>query len=323
MLAFLKKGGYNRLDIREGGCPVKKCLLTPAMRGNLLLILTAFIWGVAFVAQKEGGTAVGDLTFNGVRFLLGGGLLAVLLPLLDKMGLTRRPDTPESKKAMWLGGVLCGIALWAASNLQQLGLRTTSAGKGGFITALYIVLVPIFGLVIRRRTNLFTWLGVVLAVAGLYLLCMQGESGIDGGDLLVMGCAPIFAVQILLVDTFVPHTDGVRLSCIQFFTVGILNVPLMFIFEQPSLSAMVEGWLPILYAGLLSSGVAYTLQVVAQKHTHPTTASVLMSLESVFAVLAGWVLMQERLSAWEMSGCVVMFAAVILAQLPTPKKKGE
>ena len=156
-------------------------------------------------------------------------------------------------------------------------------------------------------------------MAGLYLLCMQGESGINGGDLLVLGCAPIFAIQILLVDHFVPHTDGVRLSCIQFFTVGILNMPLMFIFEQPSLSAMVDGWLPILYAGLLSSGVAYTLQVVAQKHTHPTTASVLMSLESVFAVLAGLVLMGERLTAWEWCGCAVMFAAVILAQLPSPK----
>ena len=299
---------------------MKKNLLSPAARGNLLLILTAFIWGVAFVAQKEGGTAVGDFTFNGVRFILGGGLLAACLPLLDKIGLTRRCDTAESKKAMWLGGVLCGIALWAASNLQQVGLATTSAGKGGFITALYIVLVPIFGMVIGRRTTLLTWGGVVLAMVGLYLLCMQGESGINGGDLLVLACAPIFAIQILLVDHFVPHTDGVRLSCIQFFTVGILNIPLMFIFEQPSLTAMVDGWLPILYAGLLSSGVAYTLQVVAQKHTHPTTASVLMSLESVFAVLAGLVLMGERLTVWEWCGCAVMFAAVILAQLPTPKK---
>jgi drug/metabolite transporter (DMT)-like permease len=152
---------------------------------------------------------------------------------------------------------------------------------------------------------------------------MQGESGFETGDLLVLACAPIFAVQILLVDKFAPHTDGVRLSCIEFFTVGILNLPLMFGFEQPSFSAMVDCWLPLCYAGLLSSGVAYTLQVVAQKNTHPATASVLMSLESVFAVLAGLVLMGERLSAWELTGCAVMFAAVILAQLPTPKKKGN
>lgn len=301
---------------------MKKHILSPAARGNLLLILTAFIWGVAFVAQKEGGSALGGLTFNGVRFWLGGGMLALLLPLLDRIGLTHPCDTQESKKAMWLGGVLCGIALWAASNVQQIGLLTTSAGKGGFITALYIVLVPIFGLCIGRRTTLLTWVGVVLAMVGLYFLCMQGESGLESGDLLVLACAPIFAVQILLVDKFAPHTDGVRLSCIEFFTVGILNVPLMFIFEQPSLPAMLDSWMPLCYAGLLSSGVAYTLQVVAQKNTHPATASVLMSLESVFAVLAGLVLMQERLSAWELIGCGVMFAAVILAQLPPLRKKG-
>ncbi|MBR3778341.1 MAG: DMT family transporter [Clostridia bacterium] len=302
---------------------MKKSILTPAARGNLLLILTAFIWGVAFVAQKEGGSALGGLTFNGVRFLLGGAMLAVCLPLLDRIGLTHPCDTRESKKAMWLGGVLCGVALWAASNVQQIGLLTTSAGKGGFITALYIVLVPVFGLFIGRRTTLLTWGGVALAVVGLYLLCMQGESGIGSGDLLVLACAPIFAVQILLVDKFAPHTDGVRLSCIEFFTVGILNIPLMFAFEQPSFAAMAENWLSLCYAGLLSSGVAYTLQVVAQKHTHPATASLLMSFESVFAVLAGWALMSERLSAWELCGCGVMFAAVILAQLPTPKKKGN
>ena len=184
------------------------------------------------------------------------------------------------------------------------------------------MLVPIFGLCIGRRTTLLTWIGVVLAMVGLYFLCMQGESGLNSGDLLVLACAPIFAVQILLVDKFAPNTDGVRLSCIEFFTVGILNVPLMFIFEQPSLPAMLDSWMPLCYAGLLSSGVAYTLQVVAQKNTHPATASVLMSLESVFAVLAGLVLMQERLSAWELIGCGVMFAAVILAQLPPLRKKG-
>ena len=292
------------------------------MRGNLLLLLTAFIWGVAFVAQKEGGAVVGALTFNGVRSLLGGTLLLVLLPLLDRLGLSARPQTPDEKKALWVGGLLCGLALFAATNLQQLGLLTTSAGKGGFITALYIVLVPLFGLAIGRRTTLFTWLGVALAVAGLYLLCMQGESGLDRGDLLVMACTPIFAVQILLVDRFAPRTDCIRLACIEFFTVGVLNLPLMFIFETPSLTAMADCWVSILYAGLLSSGAAYTLQIVAQKDSHPTTASVLMSFESVFAVLAGMALLGDRMTAWEWSGCAVMFAAVILAQLPTPKKKG-
>ena len=296
--------------------------ISPALRGNLLLLLTAAIWGFAFVAQKEGGAELGSLTFNGVRSFLGGGLLLVLLPVLDRFGLSHKPTTAKEKKTLWLGGVLCGLALFGATNLQQLGLATTTTGKGGFITALYIVLVPVFGLFVRRRTTVFHWLGVLLAVAGMYLLCMQGESGIGEGELLVMACAPVLAVQILLVDYFAPRTDCIRLSCIQFFTVGVLNLPLMFAFETPSLSAMTECWVSVAYAGLLSSGVAYTLQIVAQKDTHPTTASVLMSFESVFAVLAGMLLLGDRLSAWETAGCVVMFAAVILAQLPTPKRKG-
>lgn len=298
------------------------------LRGNLLLLLTALIWGIAFVAQKEGGAEMGALTFNGVRSLLGGGMLVVLLPLLDRVGLSHRPSTPQEKKALWLGGLLCGLALFAATNLQQIGLNfnqfgmeETTAGKGGFITALYIVLVPIFGLIIGRRTTLFTWLGVVLAMVGLYFLCMQGESGIVPGDLLILACAPIFSIQILLVDKYSPQTDGVRLACIEFFTVGILNIPLMFIFESPSLPTMVSCWESVLYAGLLSSGVAYTLQIVAQKDTHPTTASLLMSLESVFAVLAGIVVLGDVMTDWEIIGCVVMFAAIVLAQLPTPKKK--
>ncbi|MBR0447272.1 MAG: DMT family transporter [Clostridia bacterium] len=290
------------------------------MRGNLLLLLTAAIWGFAFVAQKEGGAEMGALTFNGVRSLLGGGLLLALLPLLDRVGLTHRPQTREEKKTLWLGGILCGLALFVATNLQQWGLLTTTAGKGGFITALYIVLVPVFGLFIRKRTTLFNWLGVALAVVGLYFLCMQGESGIGTGDLLILACAPVFAVQILLVDHFAPRTDGVRLACIEFFTVGILNMPLMFALEQPSFGAMLDCWQSLLYAGLLSSGVAYTLQIVAQKDTHPTTASVLMSFESVFAVLAGVMILRDRMSSWEIIGCAVMFAAVILAQLPSPKK---
>ena len=292
------------------------------MRGNLLLLLTAFIWGVAFLAQKEGGQ-MGDLTFNGVRSFLAGGMLCLLLPLLDKMGLSHKPATKAEKKALWLGGVLCGVALFAATNLQQLGVSGTSTGKAGMITSLYIVLVPIFGLFIGRRTTLFSWLGVVLALVGLYFL----SGGIGTGDLLVMGCAPMLAIQILLVDHFAPKTDGVRLSCIQFFTVGLLNLPLMFWLETPSWGAMLEHWVSVLYAGLLSSGVAYTLQIIAQKDTHPTTASLLMSFESVFAVLAGvaCVLITgngKLPEAQEWIGCGILFAAVIVAQLPTPTKKG-
>lgn len=299
---------------------MKKNLLTPTARGNLLLLLAAFIWGVAFVAQKEGGAEVGDLTFNGVRSLIGGSVLLVAIPILRHFGFVRLPANAAQWKTTLIGGGLCGCALFLATNLQQIGISYTTVGKSGFITALYIVLVPILGMVVRKRTTLFNWLGVMLAVAGLYLLCDVGRDGVNLGDLLLLGCALMFSVQILLVDHFVTKADGVCLSCIQFFTVGILNVPLMFTMEQPSLSAMAANWLPILYAGVLSSGVAYTLQIVAQKDTHPTTASLLMSFESVFAVLAGWVLLQENLSATELVGCGLMFAAVILAQLPSPKK---
>ena len=300
--------------------PVKRG--NASLRGNLLLLLAAFIWGVAFVAQKEGGAEVGDLTFNGARSFIGGTVLLIAIPILSKLGFVKLPVGKAQWKTTLLGGVLCGVALFLATNLQQIGISYTTVGKSGFITALYIVLVPILGILLRKRTTLFNWLGVMLAVCGLYLLCVQGERGIQIGDLLLLGCALMFSVQILLVDHFVPHTDGVRLSCIQFFTVGILNLPLMFIYEQPSLSAMAVNWLPILYAGVLSSGVAYTLQIVAQKDTHPTTASLLMSFESVFAVLAGWVILQEDLSPTELLGCGLMFAAVILAQLPAPKKRG-
>lgn len=293
-----------------------------SLRGNLLLLLAAFIWGVAFVAQKEGGAEVGDLTFNGVRSLIGGSVLLVAIPILSKFGFVKLPVGKSQWKTTLIGGVLCGCALFLATNLQQIGISYTTVGKSGFITALYIVLVPILGIFLRKRTTLFNWLGVVLAVCGLYLLCVQGERGIHIGDWLLLGCALMFSAQILLVDHFVTKADGVCLSCIQFFTVGILNMPLMFAFEQPSLSAMTANWLPILYAGVLSSGVAYTLQIVAQRDTHPTTASLLMSFESVFAVLAGWVILKEDLSAAELLGCGLMFAAVILAQLPPLRKKG-
>ena len=298
--------------------PIKR--RTTSLRGNLLLLLAAFIWGVAFVAQKEGGAEVGDLTFNGVRSLIGGTVLLIAIPILRRFGFVRLPADKNQWKNTLLGGVLCGVALFLATNLQQIGISYTTVGKSGFITALYIILVPILGVFLRKRTTLFNWLGVLLAVCGLYLLCVQGERGIQVGDLLLLGCALMFSVQILLVDHFVTKADGVCLSCIQFFTVGILNLPLMFVFEQPSLSAMAVNWLPILYAGMLSSGVAYTLQIVAQRDTHPTTASLLMSFESVFAVLAGWVILQEDLSTAELMGCALMFAAVILAQLPSPKK---
>lgn len=301
---------------------MKKIGLSPAMRGNGLLLLAAVIWGAAFVAQKSGGDAVGALTFNGVRSLMGAAGLLAVIPLLDRLGLSRPCVDAAQRKTLWLGGVLCGVALFAATNAQQLGLLSTTVGKGGFITALYIVLVPLVGIFVGKRASWLNWLGVFPALLGLYLLCSPDKGNINSGDLLMLLCALLFSVQILLVSHFAPQVDGVRLSCIQFLTVGVLNLPLMFIFEQPSLPALVENWLPLAYAGLLSSGVAYTFQIVAQKDTHPTVASLLMSLESVFAVLFGALLLGDRLSTLEWVGCGLMFAAIVLAQLPEPRRKG-
>lgn len=294
------------------------------LRGNLLLLLTALIWGVAFVAQKSGGEGLGAFTIIGLRSLIGSIGLAMVIPLLDKLGLSRKSDTPEQRKTLWTGGLLCGLAMFAATNLQQFGLRDASEGKAAFVTALYIVLVPILGLLLHRRATLLNWLGVAIAAVGLYLLCAMGETGFGVSDILLLLCALLFSVQIMLVDRFSPKVDGVRMSCIQFLVVGILNLPLMFLFETPTLTGVQNHLGELLYLGLLSSGVAYTLQIIAQKDTEPTTASLLMSLESVFGALAGWLIAGHAMGGYEILGCVLMFVAIVLAQLPAsilPKRR--
>ena len=290
------------------------------LRGNLLMLLTAIIWGTAFVAQKDGGDQIGALTFNGVRSAVGAIGLLLMLPLLDRFGIAHKPADAAERKNLWIGGVLCGLALFAATNLQQVGILYTSVGKSGFITALYIVLVPLLGLFFGKRTTWMNWVGVAVSLAGLYLLCGRGESGFAIGDVLLLLCALMFSVQILIVSHYSPLVDGVRLSCIQFAVVAVLNVLPCVCFERPSVPAIVQNWLPVLYAGLLSSGVAYTLQILAQRDTDPTTASLLMSLESVFAALAGWLILHDHLSLPEVLGCVLMFIAIVLAQLPAPQK---
>lgn len=291
------------------------------IRANALLVLTAIIWGVAFVAQKSGGAGLGALTIIGLRSLIGSVGLCAVIPLLDKLGLSHRCESPEQRRTLWCGGILCGLAMFAATNLQQIGLADVSEGKAAFITALYIVLVPILGLFLRRRTTLLNWIGVVLAAVGLYFLCAMGELGFGVSDILLLLCALMFSVQIMLVDRFSPKVDGVRLSCIQFLVVGVLNLPLMFIFETPTLIGVRDHLGELLYLGLLSSGVAYTLQIIAQKDTAPATASLIMSLESVFGALAGWLIAGHAMGRYEILGGVLMFAAVVLAQLPAPKRR--
>lgn len=293
------------------------------LRGNLMLLVTAFIWGVAFVAQKSGGDALGALTCNGLRSLICAAGLSLALPVMDKAKISRRPTGPAEKRLLLIGGLLCGLAMFAATNLQQLGINVpgVTEGKSAFITALYIVLVPLLGLFFRRRVPVLTWLGVALAAGGLYLLCAMGETGFGRGEALLLLCALAFAVQILLVDHFAPLVDGVRLSRMQFLVVGILNLPLMLLIERPT-GAVILAHLPeLLYLGLMSSGVGYTLQILGQRDTNPTTASLLMSLESVFGALAGWLIGSGNMGVYEWIGSGLMFAAIVLAQLPAPHRK--
>ena len=296
------------------------------MKNSLILLLTAFIWGVAFVAQSVGGEAVGCFTFNGVRSLIGG---LVLLPVISFLDRQKKKELGEAafleqkgdRKTLMIGGISCGLMLCIASNFQQFGISFTTVGKAGFITAMYILIVPILGLFMKKKVGMKVWLGVVLATIGLYMLCMTSERfSLSKGDLLVLICAGFFSLHILIIDYFSPKVDGVRLSCIQFFVCGIISTVIAFIFENPNVSAILSGWLPILYAGVLSCGVAYTLQIIGQKNMDPTVASLILSLESVFSVLAGWVILKQTLSVRELFGCVLMFLAIILAQLPEKSK---
>lgn len=285
---------------------------------SLLLLLTATIWGSAFVAQSVGMEHVGPFTFTFSRSIIGG---IVLLPCILLLGKWKKGF---ATKVEWIGGICCGIALCVASNFQQVGIQFTTVGKAGFITALYVVLVPVFGLFLKKRVPILIWGCVGLSVVGLYLLCMPaGAFTLALGDLLVLICAVLFTVHILVIDYFSPKGDGVVISCIQFFTCGTLSgIPMLF-FENPSVGNMIDAKWSILYAGVLSSGVAYTLQVVAQKNVNPTVASLIMCLESVVAVLAGWIVLGQDMSLREILGCVLMFVAIVLAQLPVSEKRKE
>lgn len=307
------------------------------IRNSLLLLLTAVIWGIAFVAQSAGMEYVGGFTFNCVRSLIGGAVLIPCIFLMRAMrareakqeiqsdAVTKKPvaqnhDTQspvaQNPKTVLVGGVCCGLLLCVASNLQQQGIKYTTVGKAGFITALYIVLVPILGLFFHRKVGKLVWVGVLFAVAGLYFLCISEQFTVGVGDLLVLLCAIVFSAHILVIDYFAPMVDCVAMSCIQFFTCGILSGIPMLLFEQVSWENLKGAAVPILYAGVMSCGVAYTLQIIGQKNMNPTVASMILSLESVVSVLAGLVILGQMLSGREMLGCVLMFVAVVLAQLP-------
>lgn len=294
-------------------------------KGSFMLLITSLIWGTAFVAQSEGMNYVEPFTYNALRTLLGGVVLIPIILIFKWAGKRRGAAQKEcSKKDTVIGGICCGVVLFIASSFQQAGIVYTTAGKAGFVTALYIVIVPLLGIFVHKRVPLKMWLFVAIAIAGFWLLCIKEDFRVSFGDLLVLVCAFFFAVHIMVIDHFnAKNTDGMLMSCIQFFTAGILMTICMFAFEAPRIDNIYAAGFTILYAGIMSSGVAYTLQIIGQKYTAPTVATLLMSLESVFAALSGWLILHERMSVKEFCGCVLVFAAVILAQFVDTPKSNE
>lgn len=290
------------------------------IKGSLCLLLATIIWGFAFIAQSVGMDRIGPFTFQAVRCSLA---VLFLIPcsFIMEIGKCSFRESVEKWKnpTLWKVGVICGSALFVAASLQQIGLVYTDAGKAGFLTAMYIVWVPVLGSFLGHKPPVTTVFSVIMAVLGLYLLSCVGASGINKGDLFLMGCALAFAVQIRCIDRFAGDLDGLRLTCLQALVVTIISIPFVLFTETVVLSDILACWQPLCFAGILSMGVAYTMQVIGQKSLEPTTASLIMSLESVFAVLGGWWLLNERMTLWETTGCVLVFAAVILSQVPVEK----
>lgn len=284
------------------------------MKSNVLLMLTAAIWGFAFVAQRVGMQYVGAFTFNGVRFALGSVSLIPLIVYFNKKKVKEQSEETASAGAL-IPGIIAGSVLFMGASLQQLGLAYTTAGKAAFITGLYIVLVPLFGIFLKHRIRLSTWAGVVLAVIGLYLLSVNEDFSIAKGDFLEIIGAFFWAAHILVIDYFTKKVDALKLSAIQFAACSVLSIGVALIFEDISMSGISQALIPILYGGLFSVGIAYTLQVVAQKHAKPSHAAIILSMESVFAALGGALLLSENLGGRGYLGCALMFAGMIVTQV--------
>lgn len=295
------------------------------LRNSFLLLLTATIWGTAFVAQSVGMDYVGPFTFNMLRCLIGGIVLIPYIFLSNKVSGSEKKrieerETKSEKKTLITGGICCGILLALAMNFQQVGIQYTTVGRAGFITACYIIIVPLIGMTFfGKKCRSTIWAAVVLALIGLYLLCTTEEFDIGQGDFLVLICSFLFSLHILVIDHFSPLVDGVKMSCVQFFVAGIVSGIPAFLTENVVWGNILAAWQPVLFAGVLSCGIAYTLQIVGQKNMNPTVASLILSLESCIAVLAGWIILGENLTLKEMLGCIFMFAAIVLAQLPERK----
>lgn len=299
------------------------------IRNSFLLFLTATIWGTAFVAQSVGMERVEPLTFNAVRCLIGGLFLLPCMALLNhlfpqrKQALASQLHYPSLRHSALFGGMICGLLFTLASNLQAYGVKYTTVGKAGFITSSYIVIVPLLGLFMKKKVRLRIWMAVAIAMSGLYLLCMGEQLTLALGDLLVFLSAILFSLHILAIDHFAARVDGVLLSCMQFMICGILTLIAAFLFENSDIEALLAAAFPLFYAGIMSCGVAYTLQIVGQKDMNPTVAALILSLESCISVIAGWIFLHEVLSTKEMIGCLLMFVAIVIAQLPQRKSVKE
>ncbi|MCQ2505669.1 MAG: DMT family transporter [Lachnospiraceae bacterium] len=303
---------------------------------NVLALITAsVIWGTAFVSQSTGGDIMGPYSFNCIRSFIATLVLLIVIKVLDMLKLSgKKPETKEEKKLLWIGGILCGTALCIASNLQQVAINMgTETGKAGFLTAIYILIIPILSIFLKKMCSWNVWVGVAIALFGMYLLCAVESWNLKTADLLLIACAFMFAIQILCIDYFAPKVDNVRLSCIQFLTTAVLTIIPMVWFDwghsfegfinwSPALTNK-SAWGSLLFAAVFSSGIAYTLQIIGQNNFNPTIASMLMSLESVFSVLAGFVFLNQTLSVNELFGCLLIFTAIIFAQLPIAGKKSK
>lgn len=297
-------------------------------KGTLILVLAALIWGVAFVAQTSAGDSVGAFTFNAARSFVGVIFLVAVIAVRGGKGKQNRKNTgtSRSEKRNIIGGLACGGALFCAANFQQFGINiypdgVAVAGRAGFLTATYVVMVALCDRLFGKKLHPLVLVSAAGCVAGMYMLCLSGGlSGIYLGDAMILCCAVCFTGHIMIIDRFA-DADGIKMSCVQFAVCGVLSLACALIFERPHIGELLDAWIPILYTGVMSSGVAYTLQIVGQKYAEPAVASIAMSLESVFSAIAGWVILNERLSARELTGCALVFAAVILAQVPSFLKK--
>lgn len=286
-------------------------------QGTLALLLGTFIWGMAFIAQSVGMNLIGPFTFQAIRCLLGVLFLFPVTILFDRKIGVKESLKKWKTPTLWISGIICGVALFIATSLQQVGLVYTTPGKAGFLTAMYIVLVPILGIFVHRKPGINALFSVILTLIGLYLLSFTNISNVNIGDLFMIGCAFAFAVQILLIDRFAQQLDGLRLNCVQALVVSILSVPGILLNQETiEMNTILSCWLPLCFAGVLSMGVGYSLQIVGQKRLEPTAASLIMSLESVFSALGGWLLLRNTMTPAELTGCALVFAGVIVSQLP-------